>query len=48
MIEEGVRVLYESGAIESPLSGADRELVKDIYLAMRGRRASPTQRYLKF
>lgn len=34
MIEAGTEALYESGAIEHPLVGADRELVVSIYLAM--------------
>lgn len=33
MIEAGLRVLYQSGAIEHPLS-IDADLVRDIFLAM--------------
>ena len=35
MIEAGVKALYDSCAIENPLGGADRELVGEIYKAMR-------------
>ncbi len=33
MIEAGVRVLWDSGAVENPL-GADRILIRKIFLAM--------------
>jgi hypothetical protein len=34
MIEAGVRVLWESGAIETPMGDADRDLVHEIFVAM--------------
>ena len=34
MIEAGVRVLLESGAVENPIAGADEILVKKIFLAV--------------
>ena len=34
MIEAGVCVLWESGAVETPMDGADRELVQKIFVAM--------------
>lgn len=34
MIEEGVRVLWESGAVENPIDGVDQELVRKIFSAM--------------
>jgi hypothetical protein len=34
MVEAGIRVLYDSGAIENPALGVDRELVRQIFLAM--------------
>jgi len=34
MIEAGVRVLWESGAVESPNLGADQELVRELFLTM--------------
>lgn len=34
MIEAGVRVLYESGAIEHPLEAADRNLVQRVFEQM--------------
>lgn len=34
MIEAGLRVLWESGAVETPIGGADRELVQKIFVAM--------------
>lgn len=40
MIDAGVRVLYESGAIENPIPANDRELVRDIYLQMYRERPS--------
>ena len=33
MIEAGLDILHRSGAVETPL-GSDRELVREIYLAM--------------
>jgi hypothetical protein len=35
MIEAGVKVLYDSCAIENPIRGTDRLLVGEIYKAMR-------------
>jgi len=34
MIDAGGTVLWESGAIESPMDGADRHLVREIFFAM--------------
>lgn len=34
MIKAGFCVLWESGAIETPMAGADQELVQDIFSAM--------------
>lgn len=34
MVEAGVSVLWESGAIENPLDGVDQELVRKIFVAM--------------
>jgi hypothetical protein len=34
MIEAGVNVLWESGAIETPMQDFDRDLVRKIFLAM--------------
>jgi hypothetical protein len=34
MIEAGVTVLWESGAIETPMDDLDRNLVRQIFLAM--------------
>ena len=34
MIEAGVAVLYESGAIENPIHGNDQSLVRQIFLSM--------------
>lgn len=34
MIEAGVCVLWESGAVEHPMQDHDRALVREIYLAM--------------
>jgi hypothetical protein len=34
MIEAGVRVLWESGAVEHPSSDADHNLIREIFLAM--------------
>jgi hypothetical protein len=34
MIEAGVSALYDSGAIEHPILGNDRELVRQIFLRM--------------
>jgi hypothetical protein len=34
MIEAGVSVLYESGAIENPVLGNDRSLVRKIFAEM--------------
>ena len=34
MIEAGVMVLHESGAVENPLSGADEIVIERIYRAM--------------
>jgi hypothetical protein len=34
MIEAGVCVLWDSGAIETPMGDVDRELVKKIFIAM--------------
>jgi hypothetical protein len=34
MIEVGVRVLWESGAVESANLGADQELVREMFLRM--------------
>lgn len=39
MIEAGVRVLLESGAIETPMPGADPYLVQRIFVAMSLARA---------
>jgi hypothetical protein len=36
MIEAGVAVLYASGAIESPLREADRQLVAAVFRRMAG------------
>jgi hypothetical protein len=40
MIEEGVRVLWESGAVENPNEDADRSLVQKIFVAMAALRES--------
>jgi hypothetical protein len=34
MIEAGIRVLWESGAVENPMEGADQLLVDKIFVAM--------------
>jgi hypothetical protein len=34
MIEVGVRVLWDSGAVETPMEKADRTLVQKIFVAM--------------
>jgi hypothetical protein len=34
MIEAGVRVLWESGALEVAMLGADQGLVQEIFVAM--------------
>ena len=34
MIESGLRVLWESGAIETPMEDFDRSLVQKIFVAM--------------
>lgn len=34
MIEAGVRVLWKSGAVETPMEKADRNLVRKIFVAM--------------
>jgi hypothetical protein len=34
MIESGVTVLWDSGAIETPMDGVDQELVRKIFAAM--------------
>jgi hypothetical protein len=34
MIEVGLQMLYESGAIENPVEGADRSLLQAIFRAM--------------
>lgn len=34
MVEAGICVLWDSGAVETPMDGADRELVKRIFVAM--------------
>lgn len=34
MIEAGVGVLWESGAVENPMEGVDQELVRKIFSAM--------------
>jgi hypothetical protein len=34
MVEAGLRVLWESGAVEHPMGDADRELVQKIFVAM--------------
>jgi hypothetical protein len=36
MMEAGLRTLYESGAIENPIEGADRRLVSEIFSVMTG------------
>ena len=35
MIDAGVKVLYASGAIETPIHGADHLVIGEIYKAMR-------------
>lgn len=40
MIEAGVRVLYESGAIENPIYSNDQSLVCRIFLSMSEARQS--------
>ena len=42
MIEAGVAVLYESGAIEHPLA-ADRDLVRDVFTTMVSQQRSDQQ-----
>jgi|GEM_PF-5611442 len=37
MVEVGVRVLWESGAIEAPMEDFNRELVQKIFVAMLSR-----------
>jgi hypothetical protein len=39
MIEAGVGVLYDSGAIENPLHEADRDLARRVFLEMLPHRA---------
>lgn len=34
MMEAGLSILWESGAVEKPMEAPDRELVRRIYLAM--------------
>ena len=34
MIEAGVRVLWKSGAVETPMDGVDQMLVQKIFVAM--------------
>lgn len=34
MVEAGVKVLLDSGAVENPVRGADEILVKNIFLAV--------------
>lgn len=34
MIDAGVSVLWESGAVETPMEGADQELIQKIFVAM--------------
>ena len=34
MIEAGARVLWDSGAVETPMEKADRTLVQKIFVAM--------------
>jgi hypothetical protein len=34
MIEAGLHVLWESGAIENPMDGVDQKLVRKIFVAM--------------
>ena len=34
MIEAGVRVLWKSGAVETPMQGADQILVQEIFVVM--------------
>lgn len=34
MIEAGLNVLWESGALETPMKGADQIVVKEIFVAM--------------
>ena len=41
MIEAGVRTLWESGAVETPMDGVDQLLVERIFVAMS--RASKEQ-----
>ncbi len=40
MIEAGVQVLWQSGAVENPIVALDRDLVGEIFLAMLQRRPS--------
>jgi hypothetical protein len=40
MIEAGVAVLWESGAVENPNEDADRSLVQKIFVAMAALRES--------
>jgi hypothetical protein len=35
MVDEGLRALYESGAIENWMEGPDRLLIRRIFVAMR-------------
>jgi hypothetical protein len=40
MIEAGVGVLYDSGAIENPLHEADRDLARKVFLKMHRHRTA--------
>jgi hypothetical protein len=42
MIEAGVSVLYDSGAIENPLHEADRDLARRVFLEMLWHLSSAT------
>jgi hypothetical protein len=43
MIEAGTEILWKSGAVEHPLIDVDRDLIREIYLAMAACRSSPPQ-----
>jgi hypothetical protein len=34
MIEAGTRVLWKSGAVEHPMEDIDRDLIREVFLAM--------------